>query len=51
MVVAKHIALVAHDNQKHDLVEWVKWNHDVLLQHTLICTGTTGRLVEEALRG
>jgi methylglyoxal synthase len=45
----KRIALVAHDNCKRDLVEWVDWNSKVLLGHQLICTGTTGRLVEEAL--
>jgi methylglyoxal synthase len=45
----KRIALVAHDNCKRDLVEWVEWNWQVLLNHTLICTGTTGTLVEEAL--
>jgi methylglyoxal synthase len=42
--------LVAHDNRKKDLVEWVEWNWKVLMHHNLICTGTTGRLVEEALR-
>jgi methylglyoxal synthase len=46
----KRIALVAHDNRKKDLIEWVEWNWDVLRQHKLICTGTTGRLVEEALQ-
>jgi methylglyoxal synthase len=45
----KRIALVAHDNCKRDLVEWVDWNYKLLLSHELICTGTTGRLVEEAL--
>ena len=45
----KRIALVAHDNCKRDLVEWVDWNWKLLLGHQLICTGTTGRLVEEAL--
>lgn len=45
----KRIALVAHDNCKRDLVEWVEWNWRVLLNHKIICTGTTGRLVEEAL--
>ena len=50
MEVVKRIALVAHDNQKHGLIEWVRWNHAVLLRHKLICTGTTGKLVEEALR-
>ena len=49
MEVVKHIALVAHDNRKKDLVEWVEWNWKLLLKHKLICTGTTGRLVEEAI--
>jgi methylglyoxal synthase len=47
----KRIALVAHDNRKSDMVEWVRWNHKILLNHQLICTGTTGKLVEEAIRG
>ena len=46
----KNIALVAHDNRKQDLVEWTEWNHQVLLEHHLICTGTTGRRVEVALK-
>lgn len=45
----KTIALVAHDNRKQDLIEWVSWNHEILAEHKLVCTGTTGRLVEEAL--
>ncbi len=45
----KSIALVAHDNRKKDLVEWVEWNYKDLLEHKLICTGTTGTLVEKAL--
>lgn len=49
MDVQKRIALVAHDNCKKDMVEWVNWNWSLLLDHQLICTGTTGRLVEEAL--
>ena len=49
MEETKRIALVAHDNCKKDLVEWVEWNWNLLLDHQLICTGTTGRLVEEAL--
>jgi methylglyoxal synthase len=48
-MVAKNIALVAHDNRKRDLIEWVEWNSAVLLRHQLVCTGTTGRLVEDAL--
>lgn len=45
----KRIALVAHDNRKTDLVEWVSYNRDILLNHKLVCTGTTGKLVEQAL--
>lgn len=45
----KRIALVAHDNRKTDLIEWIEWNWEVLQHHHLICTGTTGKLVEEAL--
>jgi methylglyoxal synthase len=45
----KRIALVAHDNRKKDLIEWVEWNWEVLRQHKLICTGTTGKLVEQTL--
>lgn len=45
----KRIALVAHDNRKADLVEWVAYNRDILIKHNLVCTGTTGKLVEEAL--
>ncbi|MBA7553481.1 Methylglyoxal synthase [subsurface metagenome] len=50
MIQQKRIGLVAHDNRKKDLVEWVEWNWQELLIHKLICTGTTGRLVEESLR-
>jgi methylglyoxal synthase len=49
MEISKRVALVAHDNCKKDLVEWVQWNWKALLNHKLICTGTTGRLVEEAI--
>jgi len=45
----KNIALVAHDNCKKDLVEWVEYNWQTLARHNLIATGTTGRLVEETI--
>ena len=51
MRTRKNIALVAHDNRKKDLVEWVEWNSTILAGHKLTCTGTTGALVEKALRG
>lgn len=49
MKESKNIALVAHDNRKRDLLEWVDWNFEVLLRHRLICTGTTGRKLAETL--
>lgn len=32
------LALVAHDNMKRDLAEWVDWNSDKLGRHHLVCT-------------
>lgn len=49
MMKRKRIALVAHDNMKRDLAEWVDWNWKELLKHHLVCTGTTGRMVINAL--
>jgi methylglyoxal synthase len=46
----KSIALVAHDNRKKDLIEWVEWNVNILLNHRLTCTGTTGNLVESTIK-
>ncbi len=46
----KRIGLVAHDHRKKDLIEWVKWNVDTLKGHQLYSTGTTGRLVEAAIK-
>lgn len=45
----KRIALVAHDNKKQDLIEWASWNRAVLANHTVYATGTTGKLLEQAL--
>jgi methylglyoxal synthase len=45
----KRIALVAHDNKKQDLLEWVRFNSESLQQHDLCGTGTTGKLLEQAL--
>ena len=46
----KNLALVAHDNRKADLIEWVEWNYESIMHHKLICTGTTGALIEESLK-
>jgi methylglyoxal synthase len=51
MHITKNIALVAHDNRKQDLCEWVEWNYFILIQHNLFCTGTTGKMVENAILG
>ena len=45
----KRIALVAHDGKKDDLLEWAEHNRDLLAGHTLYATGTTGKLLSEAL--
>ncbi len=45
----KKIALIAHDNKKKDLIEWAVHNKIELAKHSLVATGTTGKLVEEAL--
>ncbi len=42
------IALVAHDHRKADLVEWAVFNADFLSKHRIVCTGTTGSLVQDA---
>jgi len=36
-------------DQKKNLIEWVDWNWEILVDHDLICTGTTGTMLEELL--
>lgn len=45
----KRIALIAHDNRKHDLLEWARYNRDLLDDHQLFGTGTTGGLLAREL--
>lgn len=45
----KNIALVAHDYRKPDLLQWASERRDILLQHSLFATGTTGKLLEQEL--
>jgi methylglyoxal synthase len=47
--VKKHIALVAHDNKKADLLEWARFNKNLLAEHEIYSTGTTGTLLEGEL--
>ena len=50
MELNKKIALVAHDHKKRDLVEWAKFNRDLLAHHKVFATGTTGLLLEKELK-
>ncbi len=43
----KSIALIAHDSQKADLIDWCKEHHDTLKKHFLCGTGTTARMISE----
>jgi methylglyoxal synthase len=50
METVKRIALVAHDHRKKDLAEWARYNVGTLSNHELVCTGTTGRVIEQVLQ-
>jgi methylglyoxal synthase len=44
-----NIALIAHDNLKSAMVEWVRTHQETLKRHSLCATGTTGkRIADEA---
>jgi methylglyoxal synthase len=45
----KKVGLVAHDNKKRDLIDWVTFNKVQLAEHDLVATGTTGSMLEETL--
>lgn len=45
----KRIALIAHDNKKKTLLEWARFNRDLLAKHELFATGTTGGLLASEL--
>jgi methylglyoxal synthase len=46
MKAKKKIAIVAHDNKKDDLLEWARFNKELLSHHELHATATTGKLLE-----
>lgn len=43
----KSIALIAHDQKKHELIEWCRSHRDILEKHTLCGTGTTARMITD----
>src|SRR5262245_54980478 len=43
----KNIVIIAHDSRKKDLLEWVEFNREVLREHNLFATGTTGALLAQ----
>lgn len=47
MNVMKRIALVAHDERKQDLLEWVRFNSSKLSAHEIYATGTSGKIIAE----
>jgi methylglyoxal synthase len=47
LIPKRNIALVAHDNKKNDLVEWVAFNKGTLALHNLYATGDTGKRIME----
>lgn len=46
----KKIALIAHDYRKRDMLDWAKYNKEILKKHKLFGTGTTGGLIADQLR-
>jgi methylglyoxal synthase len=41
----KKIVLIAHDNRKEDLLDWAKYNKNILSRHELWGSGSTGKLI------
>lgn len=46
----KKLALIAHDNKKEELLEWVLSNRQKIVQLELFATGSTGKMIEEKLQ-
>ncbi|MDR1092848.1 MAG: methylglyoxal synthase, partial [Clostridiales bacterium] len=47
MKTIETIALIAHDNKKREIVEWVQANIGILRKYKLCGTGTTAKTVAE----
>ncbi|MGL4393097.1 MAG: methylglyoxal synthase [Fusobacteriaceae bacterium] len=44
----KKVAIIAHDNMKNTMINFVKSNLEFFKKQNIIATGTTGKLVSEA---
>jgi methylglyoxal synthase len=49
MTLQRHVAMVAHDNKKVELLAWADYNRQTLSAHQLYATGTTGAMLEYEL--
>jgi methylglyoxal synthase len=49
MNTRKRIAFIAHDNRKHDLLDWVRSNRGTLMHNDLFATGNTGSMLSAEL--
>jgi len=49
MASRKRVVMIAHDNRKHDLLDWAEYNVGTLSRHELSATGTTGALLATEL--
>lgn len=47
---SKTVALVAHDNKKSELLDWVKKHIHLMVNYHLYATGTTGTYLEEGTK-
>lgn len=43
----KKVALIAHDQKKQQIIDFVKRNKSLFARCELVATGTTGRLIEQ----
>lgn len=50
LAARKRIVLIAHDNMKSELIDWVTQHKEILMHHELHATGTTGRMIEETTK-
>ncbi|QGN07603.1 methylglyoxal synthase [Halorhabdus sp. CBA1104] len=41
------IALIAHDDEKPEMIDFVRTHEDALSEFELVCTGTTGKRIME----